>query len=309
MRRTWKILKQSFWAWTNENALEWGAALAYYTVFSIAPLLIIALMIVGLFYKGDSLAYVHAQIASLVGRNAADTLTSAVRSIRASGHGATAGVVGAVMLAVGASTVFAQLQAVLNRIWGVQPKPGRFWHDLIKQRLVSFAMVVGVGFVMLVSLVLSAVLTMITDYFSYLLPGADVFWHSLDAVLSFSVIALLFAAIFKVVPDVHVGWRDVWLGGLVSAALFVIGKTTLAFYLARSGIESAYGAAGSLLVLLAWVYYSSQILFFGAEFTKLHAEENRSRVKPMRGVEALSPQAKQRARGEKPARHDEREAS
>jgi membrane protein len=309
MNRAWKILKRSFWAWMNENALEWGAALAYYTVFSIAPLLIIALMIVGVFYKGDSLGYVHTQIMNLVGRNAADTLTSAVRSIRTSGHNTTAGVVSTVVLVVGASSVFAQLQAVLNRIWGVQPKPGRFWRDLIKQRLVSFAMVVGVGFVMLVSLVLSAVLTMMTDYFSYLLPGADVFWHSLDAAVSFSIIALLFAAIFKVVPDVHVGWRDVWLGGLISAALFVIGKTTLAFYLARSGIESAYGAAGSLLVLLAWVYYSSQILFFGAEFTKLHAEENRSRVRPVPGVEALSSQAKQRARGEKPARHDEREAS
>src|SRR5436190_19241495 len=147
MRRTWKILKHSFWDWTNENALEWGAALAYYTVFSIAPLLIIALMIVGVFYKGDSLTYVHKQIMSLVGRNAADTLTSAVRSIRTSGHGATAGVVSTVMLVVGASTVFAQLQAVLNRIWGVQPKPGRFWRDLVRQRLVSFAMVAGVGVV------------------------------------------------------------------------------------------------------------------------------------------------------------------
>jgi membrane protein len=213
------------------------------------------------------------------------------------------------VLLVGASTVFAQLQTVLNRIWGVQPKPGHFWRDLFKQRLMSFAMVIGVGFVLLVSLVLSAILAMMTDYFSYLLPGAGVLWQFLDVALSFSVITFLFAAIFKVVPDVHIDWRDVWVGAFITALLFIAGKTAIGYYLGRSGVESAYGAAGSMLVLLAWVYYSSQILFFGAEFTKLHAEEHGSRVKPTPGVEAVSVQAKQRARGEKPARHDQREVS
>ena len=309
MVRTWTLLKKSFWAWTNENALEWGAALAYYTAFSIAPLLVVALNIAGLFYEGDSLSYVHGHISTLVGNNAATVLTSAIQSIRSSERGALAGTVSIVMLLIGASSVFGQLQAVLNRVWGVQPKPGRFWQDLFKQRLLSLAMVIGVSFVLLVSLILSAVLAMITDYFSYLLPGAGMVWQVLDVGVSFFIIALLFALIFKVVPDVSIDWRDVWLGALITAVLFVIGKTAIAYYLGRSGVESAYGAAGSVLVLLAWVYYSSQILFFGAEFTKLHAEDHRSRVRPIQGVKTVSEQARKRARGEKPSTHNEREVS
>jgi membrane protein len=309
MVRFWTLLKKSFWAWTNENALEWGAALAYYTAFSIAPLLLIALTIAGVFYEGDSLSYIHRQIANLVGSNAATAITSAIKSIRSSDSGTFASIISVVVLVVGASTVFGQLQAVLNRIWGVQPKAGRFWRDLFKQRLISFAMVLGVGFVLLVSLILSAILAMVTDYFTYLLPGADIFWQLVDAGLSFSLITFLFASIFRFVPDVQIGWRDVWLGAVVTAVLFVSGKTAIAYYLGRSGVESAYGAGGSVLLLLAWVYYSSQILFFGAEFTKLHAEENRARVKPIPGAQAVSEQAKQRAKGQKPARHDEREVS
>src|SRR5262245_44462678 len=209
MVRTWILLRKSFWAWTNENALEWGAALAYYTAFSIAPLLLIALTVAGLFYEGDSLSYIRGQIAGLVGNNAAATITSAIQSIRSSGGGAVASIVSVLVLLLGASTVFGQLQNVLNRIWGVQPKPGHFWRDLFKQRLISFAMVIGVGFVLLVSLILSAVLAMVTDYFSYLLPGAGIFWQLLDGVASFSLITFLFASIFKFVPDVDLDWRDV----------------------------------------------------------------------------------------------------
>jgi membrane protein len=306
---TWILLKKSFRAWSNENALEWGAALAYYTAFSIAPLLVIALTITGFFYQGDSLAYINAQITSLVGKNAAAAITSAIRSIRSSGGGGLASAAGIVMLLVGASTVFGQLQNVLNRIWGVQPKPGHFWKDLVKQRLISFAMVIGVSFVLLVSLILSALLAMITDYFSYLLPGAKMFWHLFDAGFSFLMITFLFASIFKIVPDVDIRWRDVWLGAVVTSVLFVAGKTAIGLYLGRSGVDSAYGAAGSVLVVLAWVYYSSQILFFGAEFTKLHSEEKRVQVKPIQGVAAVSPQAKQRALGKKPQQHDQREVS
>ena len=307
MVRTLTILKKSFWAWTNENALEWGAALAYYTAFSIAPLLVIAMTIAGVFYEGDSLTYIHGQIASLVGNNAALAVTGAIQSIRSSGGGGFASAISVLMLLVGASTVFGQLQNVLNRIWGVQPKPGHFWRDLFKQRLMSFALVIGVSFVLLVSLVLSATVAMVTDYFSSLLPGSDIFWQVLDAGLSFSMITFLFALIFKIVPDLDITWSDVWLGAVVTSVLFVAGKMVIGYYLGRSGVESAYGAAGSVLVVLAWVYYSSQIVFFGAEFTKIHAEENRTRVTPVPGAKAVSVQAKERARGEKPKQHDQRE--
>jgi membrane protein len=309
MVRTWSLLKKTFWACANENVLEWGAALAYYTAFSIAPLLVVALTIAELFYEGDSLAYVHTQMTSLLGNSAATILTTAIQSIRSSEHGNFAGLIGVLMLVVGASSVFGQLQNVLNRIWGVQPRPERFWQDLFKQRLFAFAMVIGVSFVLLVSLILSAILAMVTNYFANLLPGAEILWQVFDITLSFSIITFLFGLIFKIVPDVDVEWRDVWQGALITAVLFVAGKTAIAFYLGSTGVGSAYGAAGSLLVLLAWVYYSSQILFFGAEFTKLHAEENRSFVHPTPGARAVSTQAKRRCRGEGPTRHDKREVS
>jgi membrane protein len=308
MWQMWRLLKKSFLAWANENALEWGAALAYYTAFSMAPLLLIALSIVGLFYQADSLAYIHARMASLVGSDAATVLTTGIKSIRSSQHGAVANIIGVSTLLVGASTVFSQLQTTLNRIWGVKPRAGHFWRDLLKQRLISFAMVVGIGFLLLVSLILSAILAAITDYFQYLLPGADFFWHVLDVGLSISIITVLFALIFKTVPDVHLSWRDVWLGAVVTTVLFVIGKTAISFYLGRSGVESVYGAAGSLLVILSWVYYSSQILFFGAEFTKIHALERRSRVLPIQGAEAVSKGAKYRERPQ-PRQRSEDKAS
>lgn len=300
MQRFWKTLKCAGTEWTSQNALEWGAALAYYTAFSIAPLLIIALSIVGVVYKGDSLAYIHDQIAGLVGLNAANAITSAIRSTRNAEHGVIANVISVVVLLIGASSVFGQLQTTLNRVWGVQPKPGHFWRDLFKQRMISFAMILGISFLMLVSLLVSAILAAITGYFEYLLPGAGFAWHMLDAVVSFAIVVGLFAAIFKIIPDVHIDWRDVWTGAVVTSVLFVAGKAAIGFYLGRSGVGSAYGAAGSVLILLAWVYYSSQILFLGAEFTKFYAQERRFCVRPIKGVAPVTEEAKQRARGEMP---------
>jgi membrane protein len=306
MKKThlWKLVTGSLAAWSNENALEWGAALAYYTAFSIAPLLIIALGIVGLFYKGDSLLYIHSQIGDLVGENAANAITSAIHSARMSEHGLAASIVGVTILLIGASTVFGELQTALNRVWGVQPKPGRFWKYFFKQRLISFAMILGISFLMLVSLLISALLAAITGYFEYLIPGANVLWHMLDVCVSFSIVVILFAAIYKIIPDVHIDWQDVWTGAVVTAALFTAGKAAISFYIGRSGVGSAYGAAGSVLIVLAWVYYSSQILFLGAEFTKLYAEQRRFAVRPLTGAEAVTHEAKQRARGEIPASED-----
>jgi membrane protein len=294
VRRFWRLLKKACAEYGNQNALEWGAALAYYTAFSIAPLLIIALSIVGLVYKGDSVGYIYSEIAGLVGENAANAITGAIRSVRASEHGTIANVVSIIVLLVGASSVFGELQTALNRVWGVEPKPGHFWRDLFKQRMISFAMILGVSFLMLVSLLVSATLAAVTGYFEYLLPGASIVWHLLDAVVSFSVVVLLFAAIFKIIPDIHIDWQEVWTGAIVTALLFVGGKAVISLYLGRSGVGSAYGAAGSVLILLAWVYYSSQILFFGAEFTKLYADERRACVKPIPGVKAVTKEAKLR---------------
>jgi membrane protein len=304
MRRVWNLVLGSIKAWSNQNALEWGAALAYYTAFSLTPLLIIALAVMSFFYKGNSLSYIHDQIAGLVGDSAATAITSAIRSVRTSEHGLAASIVSVVALLIGASTVFGELQTALNRVWGVQPKPGRFWRDFFKQRMISFAMVFGISFLMLVSLLISAILAAITGYFDYLVPGANAIWHLLDAAVSFTIVVVLFAAIYKIIPDVHIDWQDVWTGAIVTAVLFTAGKAAIGFYIGRAGVGSAYGAAGSLLIIIAWVYYSSQVLFLGAEFTKLYAEQRRFAVRPLKGAEAISHEAKQRERGEIPPSPD-----
>ncbi len=309
MRRTWKLISGSVSAWSSQNALEWGAALAYYTAFSIAPLLIIALGIVGFFYKGDSLGYIHAQIGSLVGGNAATAITSAIRSVRESEHGTSVSIVSVIVLLLGASTVFGELQTAMNRVWGVQPKPGHFWRDFFKQRAISFTLILGVSFLMMVSLLISAMLAAITGYFQDLLPGANFLWHTLDIVVSFSIVVGIFAAIYKIVPDVHIDWQDVWTGAIATAVLFTAGKAAISFYIGRTGVGSAYGAAGSVMILLAWVYYSSQILFLGAEFTKLYAEQRRFAVRPLKGAEAVTEEAQQRMRGEIPSLDERNKAA
>jgi membrane protein len=161
-------------------------------------------------------------------------------------------------------------------------------------------MILGISFLMLVSLLISALLAAITGYFEYLLPGANIIWHLLDGAVSFAIVVLLFASIYKIIPDVHIDWQDVWIGAVVTALLFVGGKAAITLYLGRTGVGSAYGAAGSVMILLAWVYYASQILFLGAEFTKFYAEHRRFCVRPIKGAEAVTPEAKQRARGEIP---------
>ena len=201
------------------------------------------------------------------------------------------------------------MQTALNRVWGVQPKPGHFWRDFFKQRAISFTLILGVSFLMLVSLLVSAMLAAITGYFSYLLPGATFLWHVLDVVVSFSIVVGIFAAIYKIVPDVHIDWQDVWTGAIVTAVLFTAGKAAISLYIGRTGVGSAYGAAGSVMILLAWVYYSSQILFLGAEFTKLYAEQRRFVVRPLKGAEAVTEEAQQRMRGEIPTLDERNKAA
>jgi len=180
----------------------------------------------------------------------------------------------------------------------VKPKPGRFLRDFLKQRLISFAMILGVSFLLLVSLLLSAAVAAITAYFRHLLPVTDFVWYALDATASFLIVVLIFAAIYKVLPDVHIDWDDVWAGAFITAILFTAGKFLIGFYLGRSGIGSAFGAAASVFVILAWVYYSSQILFLGAEFTKVYSEHHRFCVRPVRGALSVTQEARQRERGE-----------
>ena len=289
MGKTWGLIGRALSAWTASDSLEWGAALAYYTAFSIAPLFIIALSVVGVFIEGDNLPYLQSEIAKLMGNGAAVAVLGAIHSIHASAHGTLANVSGILVLLIGASGAFVQLQTTLNRIWGVRPKTGRFWQDFVKQRLISFAMILGISFLLLVSLIISSLLAAVTGYFEHLLPGSNIFWSILDATGSFAIVVGLFASIFKVVPDVDIDWEDVWVGSIVTAVLFVAGKMAIGFYLGRSGVGSAYGAAGSILIVLTWVYFSSQILFFGAQFTRLHAEEKHAYIRPVEGAQTVVP--------------------
>ena len=295
---SWELTKKAFVSWDNDNTFPLGAALAYYASFSISPLLVIVLAVSGLFYRGDSLSYIRSKIANFVGEEAAIAIAGAIGSVRFSEHGLAATVFSLIILFLGASGVFVQLQNSMNQIWGVKPKPGHFTRDFLKQRLICFAMILGVSFLLLVSLLLSAAVAAMTTYFQHLLTGADFVWYTLDSAVSFSLVVLVFAAIYKVVPDVHIDWEDVWIGAFVTAILFTAGKFLIGTYLSRSGISSAFGAAACVFVILAWVYYSSQILFLGAEFTKVYAQHHRHCVKPVRGAESVTEEAQQRERGE-----------
>jgi membrane protein len=265
------LFTRTFSAWSEDDAAQLGAALAYYAAFSITPLLIMTLSVVGFFYHGDSLTYIKTQLSALVGSEAADTLAETIVAVRRSKQGFTAGFVSALVLSIGASGVFIQLQSAMNQIWKTKRKPGHFWRHFIEERLLAVAMIVGGGCLLLVSLALSATLSTGT----YLLPGATLLWQIADGGVSFVIVTLFFASIFKVVPDARINWGDVWVGAILTAILFTAGKLVTALYLGHNDIGSAFGAAGSILATLAWVFYSSQILFFGAEFTKIHAEQRR----------------------------------
>jgi membrane protein len=294
----WELAEKALAAWCNDNTFPLGAALAYYASFSISPLLVITLAASGFLYRGDSFSYIRSEIAYLVSDNAATAIAGAIQSVRSSEHGLAATIFSMLALFLGASGVFVHLQNSLNQIWGVKPKQGHFVHDFLKQRLISFAMIVGASFLLLVSLLFSAAIAAITAYFRYLLPGVDFVWYALDAAASFHLAVLIFAAIYKVVPDVHIDWADVWAGAFITAILFTVGKSLIAFYLGRSGIGSAFGAAASVFVILGWVYYSSQILFLGAEFTKVYSEHRRFCIRPVRGAVSVTEDAQQRERSE-----------
>lgn len=275
------VLKQTFQEWSDDKAPRLGAALAFYTIFSIAPLFIIVIAVAGLWF-GQKAAHdqVLAEISGLVGQQGGEMIGGMLEAANKPKQGILASVFGIVMLVFGATGVFVQLQDALNTIWEVKPKPGRGIWGFIRQRLLSLSMVFGIGFMLLVSLVLSAGLAAAGKWFEGAMPGGEGVWLALNFVISFVVIAALFTLMFKYLPDVKIGWRDVWLGGALTALMFTLGKFALGMYLGRSTATSAYGAAGSLVVLLLWVYYSAQILFFGAEFTQVYANRFGKKLEP-----------------------------
>lgn len=291
-----RLLRDTATEWNEDNVPLLAAALAYYTMFSIAPLLIIAIAIAGAIYGQDAAqGEIVGQIQGLVGRDGAEFIQSMIKN--ASKPGAGGGVatfIGIAVLIFGASGVFGQLQTALNTIWEVKPKPGRAVKSFVQARFLSFAMVLVIGFLLLVSLVLSAILAGISAYFGAFLPGSIAVGRVLNFVISFGIITLLFASIYRFLPDVHVPWKNLWVGSAVTALLFNLGKFLLGLYLGSSGVSSTYGAAGSLVVILIWVFYSAQILLFGAEFTQVYSKYRGKPITPSKHAVSVNEEAADR---------------
>ncbi|HVF10527.1 MAG TPA: YihY/virulence factor BrkB family protein [Abditibacteriaceae bacterium] len=275
-----ELLKETYADWNEDKAPRLGAALAYYTVFAMAPMLLIIMAVIGLvFDNAGARALILDQIHSFVDDpKVAEMVGGMIDNASHRDSGIWPTIVGIVMALFGAAGLFGQLQDALNTIWEVAPKPGQGFMAMVKNRFLSFTMVLGTGFLLLVSFVLSAALAAFGNFMGGYLPEAVL--HVLNFVVSFGVITLLFAMIYKVLPDVEIAWRDVWMGAAMTSLLFTIGKFALGMYLGRSGATSAYGAAGSLVLILLWIYYAAQILFFGAEFTQIYATKYGSRIEP-----------------------------
>ncbi len=285
----WSLIKATGSDFMDDNALRLAAALAYYALLSLAPLVVLAIAVAGLAVDEHSVrGAIAKELGGVVGSSGAAAVESIVRSAKAPAAGIVSSVVGVIVLLFGASGVFGELQGALDTIWEVAPKPGRGLKGVVKDRLFSFAMVMGVAFMLLVSLLLSTALAAVGSYLGSALPGGESVWQVLNFLISVAVVSGLFAVMFKTVPDAKVGWHDAWVGGAVTSGLFTIGKFLIGLYLGKSTMSSAYGAAGSLVLLVIWVYYSAAIMLLGAEFTQVYASRFGKRIEPSDNAERVS---------------------
>jgi membrane protein len=277
----WPLVKESIAEWSDDYAPSMGAALAYYTIFSIAPLIIIAVAVAGFVFGAEAArGEIFAQLRGMIGDDGAAAVQGLVKSASEPGKGTFAAIAGVVTLLVGATTVFNELQSDLDRIWDVPKSTQSGIKVLLRGRLLSFGMILGVGFLLLVSLVLSAGLSALTRFWDNRFAGWEVVLQAVNFVVTFAIVTGLFAMIYKLLPRCRIEWRDVWVGAMVTSLLFAIGKLLIGLYLGKSGVASGFGAAGSLVIVLVWVYYSSQIFLLGAEFTKTYAHRHGSRIEP-----------------------------
>lgn len=291
MSRWRRLIQSTFVAWSDHEASTQSAALAFYTIFSLAPLLVVAISLAGMvFGRAAVRGEILAQFQDWMGHDAASLVQEILSSAARPQVNRLAGLVGIATLLFGASGVFVQLQQSLNRIWEVAPKPGAAISTLLRKRVLSFAAVLAIGFLLLVSLLISAALSAVGDFLEkrFQLPVTRLHWANI--LVSFLIVTLLFGLIYRVLPDVRLAWRDVLLGALVTSALFGAGKTLIGLYLGHTGAASAYGAAGSLVVLTSWVYYSALIFLLGAEFTHVYTRDRRGRTpEPEAGAERAAP--------------------
>ncbi len=302
MRRLWGLVKKSVTAWQDDYASSMGAALAYYTVFSVAPLLVIVIAVAGSFFGEAAVqGELVTQLRDVLGEQGANAVQTLIKSASSPRKGMLAGVVGVVILVIGATTIFAEIQSALDRIWRVplQQRSRGVWH-LVRTRLLAFGLVLATGFLLLVSLVVSTGIHAFVHWWGRI-PGG---WHGIIETLNIAISMILatglFAMIYKWMPRAKVAWHDVWIGAGVTAGLFELGKLVIGVYLGKTEIASAFGAAGSIVVLLLWVYYSAQIFLLGAEFTWVYANERKQDDDARAGDAATSPGQAAAAATERP---------
>ena len=280
-RGMWGIAKDTVSKWSEDKAPQLGASLAYYTLFSLVPLLIIVIAIAGVVFGQEAAqGQIVQQLGALMGEQSSNALQFMIEKARSHTKGVISAIIGVATLLAGASGVFGELQDAVNRIWGVAPRPGRGIWATIRQRFLSYLAVLGTGFLLLVSLVISAALATLGQSMPSILPVPEFLLEALNSLVSLAVITMLFAMIFKWLPDAKIAWRDVWIGSIATAILFTIGKFAIGYYLGKSDIASTYGAAASIVVILLWIYYSSQLVLLGAEFTAVYASRYGSRITP-----------------------------
>ena len=295
------LLNETVSDWQADEANRLAAALSLYTLLSLAPLLVIAVSVAGLVFGEEAArGQISQQISGLVGPQAGQAIEGMVAQARSPEGGILGTVVGVVVLLFGASGVFGELQSALNRIWEVKPKPGRGWRGMLRDRFFSFSMVMGVAFLLLVSLVVSAGIVALTSFFEHLVP-LPALWHILNLMVGLALTAVLFALTFKTVPDARTTWHDALVGGAITAILFALGRAGLSWYVGRASTTSAFGAAGSLVALVVWVYYSAQILFMGAEFTQVYAARRGAGIQPTENAVPADENAKSAEPPRRPA--------
>ncbi len=267
------ILKASFNEFVLDNVTKLSASLAYYTVFSIGPLLLVIITLAGIFFKENNItAQVYQQMQRLVGTEGADQLKNILDNISQQHNSSLFGIIGVAVLVFGATTVFVEIQTSINYIWSIRAKPKKGWLEFIRNRLLSFSLILGIGFLLIVSLIINTVMDALAGRLQNLLGNANtILLQVLSPVLLFFVISLLFAVIYKVLPDAVIRWKDAFIGAFFTGLLFLLGKFLIEFYLGNSKFGSTYGAAASIIIVLTWVYYTAMILYFGAEFTKAYS--------------------------------------
>ena len=277
----WDFLSETYKEWRQDNAQTLGAALAFYAAFSLAPLLIIVIAIFGFMLGKETIQVeILRRAQELIGAQGAAAVKMMIKAAYRPGTGLTATIIGSVVILVGSTSALVMLKQALNIIWGVSPDPETPIWNLVKERLLSFVMILVIGLLLVLSLLLSLVLSFLTGFVQNLVPVPVFFIQSANLVLSFLLITLLCAMVYKILPDVTIAWSDVWVGSATTAVLFTVGKFLFSLFLARSSISSAYGAASSLVIILMWIYYSAQMLFIGAELTQVYANRYGSQVKP-----------------------------